>query len=58
MRDGKAYIDAEKCYGCGQCVVNCPAEAMKMKIVRPPEHIPEGGAQLVDAEILEVRQIL
>jgi Fe-S-cluster-containing hydrogenase component 2 len=57
MRDGKAYIDAEKCYGCGQCVVNCPAEAMKMKIVRPAEHIPEGGAQLVDGEILEVREI-
>jgi hypothetical protein len=28
-----------------------------MKIVRPPDHIPEGGAQLVDGEILEIREI-
>jgi len=57
MQDGKARIDAEKCYGCGICVLNCPAEALQMKIVRPPEHIPENGAQLVDVEILEVREL-
>jgi len=37
----RAYIDAEKCVGCGCCVINCPDEALTMKIVRPPEHIPE-----------------
>lgn len=57
MKDAKAQIDAEKCFGCGNCVVNCPVEALKMKIARPPEHIPEGGAQLVDVEILEVRPV-
>jgi NAD-dependent dihydropyrimidine dehydrogenase PreA subunit len=38
-----AVVDAEKCMGCGNCVINCPEKAMKMKIVRPPEHIPEIG---------------
>jgi NAD-dependent dihydropyrimidine dehydrogenase PreA subunit len=39
----RAVIDAEKCMGCGNCAINCPEEAIKMKIVRPPEHIPETG---------------
>jgi Fe-S-cluster-containing hydrogenase component 2 len=57
ISDGKSQIDAELCYGCGSCVVNCSSEAIKMKIVRPTSHIPEGGAQLVDVEILEVREV-
>ena len=36
----KASIIAEKCFGCGSCVVGCQQEALKMKVVRPPEHIP------------------
>lgn len=36
----KAQVNAEKCFGCGVCVVGCPQEAIKMKVVRPPEHIP------------------
>ena len=36
----KALVDAEKCFGCGVCVVGCEPEALKMKVVRPPEHIP------------------
>lgn len=55
VKEGKARIAEEDCYGCGICVLNCPAEALKMKLVRPPEHIPENGAQLVDVEILEIR---
>jgi len=39
----RAYIDPDECIGCGLCVITCPAEARKMKIVRPPEHIPEPG---------------
>lgn len=37
----KAVVDPEACYGCGVCVVGCDQEALKMKVVRPPEHIPE-----------------
>ena len=36
----RAFIDAEECIGCGLCVLTCPSEARKMKLVRPPEHIP------------------
>jgi len=37
----RAVIDAEICRGCGSCVISCKAEARTMKVVRPPEHIPE-----------------
>lgn len=36
----KAVVDSEKCFGCGLCVVGCEQEALRMKTVRPPEHIP------------------
>jgi len=39
-----AYVNPEICRGCGCCVIVCPNEARKMKIVRPPEYIPETGA--------------
>ncbi|HEY87793.1 MAG TPA: 4Fe-4S binding protein [Dehalococcoidia bacterium] len=37
----RAYIDTEKCMGCGNCVVHCPVGVQKMKLVRPPEFIPD-----------------
>jgi ferredoxin len=37
----KAVINAEKCVGCGVCVLKCPPGAMTMELVRPPEFIPE-----------------
>jgi ferredoxin len=43
LGETRAYIDAEKCMGCGSCVVNCANEARAMKIVRPPEYVPEEG---------------
>lgn len=36
----RAFIDAERCMGCGSCVITCPANARSMKLVRPPEHVP------------------
>jgi len=37
----KAKVDPEACFGCGLCVVGCDeAEALSMKMVRPPDHIP------------------
>ncbi len=42
--DERAYINPEICRGCGCCVVTCPTEAASMKLVRPPEHIPESLA--------------
>lgn len=38
-------IDLEKCMGCGSCVINCPSQALKLKLVRPVGHIPIGGKQ-------------
>jgi ferredoxin len=28
--------------GCGVCVFKCPGGAMRLELIRPPEHIPEG----------------
>ena len=50
-------MPTEKFYGCGACVVNCPEEALKLKIVRPVEYILQGEAQFVDVEVLEVKDI-
>jgi ferredoxin/biotin operon repressor len=36
----RAFVDADKCMGCGSCVLTCPSEARTMKLVRPPEHVP------------------
>ncbi|MBW2367686.1 MAG: 4Fe-4S binding protein [Deltaproteobacteria bacterium] len=47
----KVEINAKKCMGCGTCVINCPDNALKLKIVRPAEHIPEAGAQYLDGVI-------
>ena len=37
----RASTDNEVCIGCGLCVLTCSTEARKMKLVRPPEHIPD-----------------
>lgn len=37
----KAYIINEHCMGCGVCTFKCPNQAMRLELVRPPEHIPE-----------------
>jgi len=40
----KASVDAEKCMGCGICVLKCDYQALNLKLVRPPEHIPQALA--------------
>ena len=41
----KAEVDAEACFGCGVCVLGCDkADALSMKLVRPPDHIPARDA--------------
>ncbi len=42
----RATVDTEKCMGCGSCVVSCISEARSMKLVRPPEHIPQRAERL------------
>ncbi|MFC1902291.1 ATP-binding protein [Chloroflexota bacterium] len=39
-KEYKAAVDPEKCFGCGACVATCASGALKMKAIRPPEHIP------------------
>jgi len=37
----RAAVDADKCMGCGVCVLKCEPQALSLKLVRPPEHIPQ-----------------
>lgn len=37
----KAFVNPEKCMGCGVCVLKCDMQALSLKLVRPPEHIPQ-----------------
>ena len=38
----KAKVDPDACFGCGACVPGCDkANALSMKCVRPPDHIPD-----------------
>lgn len=41
VTEGVASVDESLCKGCGNCVVTCPAKALKMKIVHEPDWIPE-----------------
>ena len=40
----KASVDAVKCMGCGICVLKCDYQALSLKLMRPPEHIPQALA--------------
>jgi NAD-dependent dihydropyrimidine dehydrogenase PreA subunit/DNA-binding transcriptional ArsR family regulator len=43
LKSGKkrSVTDFGECIGCGLCVLTCKQEVRKMKLVRPPEHIPD-----------------
>jgi Fe-S-cluster-containing hydrogenase component 2 len=40
MEDGSAVVKAEKCMGCGLCLVTCPEEAIHLEEVRPAQFVP------------------
>jgi Pyruvate/2-oxoacid:ferredoxin oxidoreductase delta subunit/predicted transcriptional regulator len=35
-----AVVNAEKCMGCGVCLVTCPVESLSLEEVRPAEFVP------------------
>ena len=37
----RAYIDTGKYMGCSNCVILCPIGVRTMKLVQPPEFIPD-----------------
>ena len=37
----KLSLNTDKCMGCGICVLKCDFKALGLKLVRPPEHIPQ-----------------
>jgi len=34
------FVNAEKCMGCGLCLVTCPEEAIGLNEVRPEDFVP------------------
>lgn len=47
LEDEKAVINLENCWGCGNCAANCAQAAISLKVIRPPEHIPETGVSFM-----------
>ena len=41
VENGTASIREDKCMGCGNCVVTCPAGALRMQVVHDVDWIPD-----------------
>ncbi|HDP96896.1 MAG TPA: 4Fe-4S dicluster domain-containing protein, partial [Euryarchaeota archaeon] len=41
IEDSVAIVDQDRCFGCGLCVSACPTRALKLVMVRGPEHITD-----------------
>ena len=35
----KAFVNEEKCMGCGLCVIGCEQKALIFDLVKPPEYL-------------------
>jgi len=52
-KSGKLYVDPTMCWGCGLCASVCPNDAVKMKEVRKPDHIPTSGERMCSLNVLK-----
>jgi ferredoxin len=48
FKDERSTTDEDDCIGCGLCVITCPNNARKLKMVRPPSWIPEKEAAVTE----------
>lgn len=49
----KAYINPDKCRGCGNCVLKCNKKVLALELIRPPEFIP---AEMTDMYTYDLPQ--
>jgi Na+-translocating ferredoxin:NAD+ oxidoreductase subunit B len=49
----KAFVNTEKCMGCGLCVIGCKQKALIFDLVKPPEYLqgPEGLPELGESPL-------
>ena len=42
----KAWVDPDKCMGCGNCALVCPINNRVLELVRPAEHVPDEAPKI------------
>ena len=53
----KAFVQPEKCFGCGLCVITCPTEALRLKRVRPEMVIADPFPERAAGRALRLEEI-